>query len=521
MYARFIAGMPAFLSQRITSESARATVRARLAARESNFLRLFDETVASRPESPYNFLMREAGVEPGDVRRLVGEDGLDAALGKLFDAGVSVTFDEFKGRKPIVRGARTMDTTAESFDNRLATRQMESLSSGTSGVPTTVRSNLAHVSSLLPMYLLSQEAAGLAGAPMILYRPGLPCTVAINTALRQIVIGNPVRRWFSPVRAWETNSPIRFRVAGALTPGLVRALRKPFPRKEFVPFREAAVVARAAGHLAASERRCHVRCTVSAALTVSNAAVASGIDLTGVAFVGAGEPPSPAKVRGIEASGARYVTSYAMTESGQIGVACANPVDPTDVHFLRDKTAVVQRTQVVPVLETGVGVFHFTSLLPTVPKIMINVASDDFGVLEERQCGCALGELGFHQHLRQIRSVGKLTGRGITLVSSDVEHIVEDVLPARFGGTSQDYQLVEEETETGETQLHLLVSPAVQLDDEAEPARVFVEALSRGTPGAALQGAIMKSANTVRVRRVKPQLTANGKLHVFRTTVAR
>ena len=39
MYARFVAGMPAFLSQRITSESARATVSARLAARESNFLR--------------------------------------------------------------------------------------------------------------------------------------------------------------------------------------------------------------------------------------------------------------------------------------------------------------------------------------------------------------------------------------------------------------------------------------------------------------------------------------------------
>jgi hypothetical protein len=521
MYARFVAGMPAFLSQTITSESARATVSARLAARESNFLRLFDDAVASRPESPYNFLMREAGVEPGDVRRLVGDDGLDAALGKLFDAGVSVTFEEFKGRKPIVRGARTLDTTAESFDNPLVNRQMDSLSSGTTGVPTTVRSNLANVSSLLPMYLLFQEAAELAGAPMILYRPGLPCTVAINTALRQIVIGNPVRRWFSPVRAWETNSPIRFRMAGALTPRLVRMLGKPFPREEFVPFQEAAVVARAAGELAASEGRCHVRCTVSAALTVSIAAVANGIDLAGVAFVGAGEPPSPAKVRGIEASGARYVTSYAMTEAGLIGFACANAVDPTDVHFLRDRTAVVQRAHVVPVLEKEVGVFHFTSLMPTAPKIMINVASDDFGVLEERQCGCALGELGFHQHLRQIRSASKMTGRGITLVSSDVEHIVEDVLPARFGGTSQDYQLVEEETETGETELHLLVSPSVQLEDEAEPARVFVEALSRGTPGAALQGAIMKSANAVRVRRLKPQPAANGKLPVFRTTVAR
>ena len=38
-------------------------------------------------------------------RRGVRKDGVETTLGKLYDAGVYVTGDEFKGRKPIRRGA--------------------------------------------------------------------------------------------------------------------------------------------------------------------------------------------------------------------------------------------------------------------------------------------------------------------------------------------------------------------------------------------------------------------------------
>ena len=365
-----------------------------------------------------------------------------------------------------------------------------------------------------------QEAAGLADAPMILYRPGLPCTVAINTALRQIVIGNPVRRWFSPVRARETNSPIRFRMAGALTPSLVRMLANRFPGRSSCLSRKP-LWSRVQRAPLPRVKAGPCRCTVSAALTVSNAAVANGIDLTGVAFVGAGEPPSGEgawnrgerrAVRDILRDGRGGTDWICMRERGR----------SHGLHFLRDKTAVVQRAQVVPVLEKEVGVFHFTSLLPTAPKIMINVASDDFGVLEERQCGCALGELGFHQHLRQIRSRQQDDGPGdharFVRRRAHCRRLASVAVRRDIAGLSVGGR---KEHGTGETELHLLVSPSVQLDDEAEPARVFVEALSRGTPGAALQGAIIKSANAVRVRRLKPQLTANGKLPVFRTTVAR
>ena len=46
-----------------------------------------------------------AGFELADIRRLVEDLGLEEALERLYDAGVYVTQDEFKGRQPIRRGA--------------------------------------------------------------------------------------------------------------------------------------------------------------------------------------------------------------------------------------------------------------------------------------------------------------------------------------------------------------------------------------------------------------------------------
>ena len=522
MYSRFITGMPAFLKQRITPDSARATIKVRLQSREKNFLDILERAVFSRSESPYVFLFKDAGCEPGDIRRMVSDNGVDAALAELYTAGVRVSFDELKGRAPLVRGGRTYEGDEEAFDNPLINVAYETQSSGSTGKATNIKANLSHVSSQTAMMLIAQEANGTIDAPVILYRPGMPCNTGTSNILRHITVGNPVRRWFSPVGIDDARPPLRFRVAETITPRLVRICGHPYPEMEVVPFTNAIVVARAAAALVRDEGRCLVRCPVSAALTVSIAAVENGVDLTGVAFAGGGEPPSPGKIRGINASGARYVTSYAMTEAGTLGVACANGVDPTDVHLMRDKAAMLQRVVTPPSSAEPVGMFFLTALLRTGPKILINAATDDFGILEERQCGCPIGELGLHQHLRGIRSVGKLTGRGITLVASDLTHIIEDILPGEFGGTAQDYQLVEEEDEqTGATHLHLLVSPSIQLHDESAPGRTLLEALTRGSPGASLQSAMLRSAGAVRVRRQQPRANSRGKLPAFRTLAAR
>ncbi len=516
MYGRFVAGFPRFIRQTLNEESARAILSERLRNREANFLRLVRATVFDYPPSPYLQLMKDAGCALGDLETLVSQDGLDAALGKLEISGVRVTFEEMKGRTPLVRGGKTIEIDDYSFDNPLNFQSVTSQTTGSTGKPTRANLELGHITALAPARMLSQVANDVFGRPTIVYRAGLPSAAAISNILTAIMVGNPVRHWFSPVSASDIDAPVRFRIANGLMPILTRASGRPFPRMEVVPIRDAVVVARAARMLVDQEGSCVVRCAVSTSLAVALAAIAAGIDLTGVAFMGAAEPPSDAKVKGIRESGARYVTNYAMNEAGMIGAGCPNGLDQTDVHFMRDSLAVVPASRLIDGGgDASIG-FAFTSLLPTAPKILINVDSDDHGVLEERRCGCLFDELGFSQHIRQVRSTSKLTGRGVTLVATDIVRVIEEVLPLRFGGTPQDYQLVEEEDSNGRTMLTLLVSPSISISDERAPAIALYDALAAGRPGASFSGAILKGGEAVRVRREKPVPNARGKQPAFR-----
>jgi hypothetical protein len=209
-----------------------------------------------------------------------------------------------------------------------------------------------------------------------------------------------------------------------------------------------------------------------------------------------------------------------MNEAGMIGAGCPHGLDQTDVHFMRDSLAVVAASRDIEGADAAATGFAFTSLLATAPKILINVDSDDHGILEERRCGCLFDELGFTQHIRQIRSTAKLTGRGVTLVATDIVRVIEEVLPSRFGGTPQDYQLVEEEDANGRTMLTLLVSPTINISDERAPAVALYDALQAGRPGASFSGAILKGGEAVRVRREKPMPNARGKQPAFRIAKA-
>ena len=147
----------------------------------------------------------------------------------------------------------------------------------------------------------------------------------------------------------------------------------------------------------------------------------------------------------MEATGSRAVCHYAMAEAGRVGWACANPTALDDVHLSRDKLAMIQRERPVASGDATVNAILLTSLVPTSSKIMINVETGDYAVSEQRQCGCPFGELGLDVHLHRIRSYDKLTTEGNNFLGSDLYTLVDEVLPARFGGAPTDYQLVEEE----------------------------------------------------------------------------
>src|SRR5947207_15038426 len=75
-----------------------------LAHREDNFLAQARSMIYAQPGMPYERLLRSAGCEYGDLASMVQRNGLEATLSQLFQRGVYLTVDEFKGRTAIIRG---------------------------------------------------------------------------------------------------------------------------------------------------------------------------------------------------------------------------------------------------------------------------------------------------------------------------------------------------------------------------------------------------------------------------------
>jgi hypothetical protein len=91
------------------------------------------------------------------------------------------------------------------------------------------------------------------------------------------------------------------------------------------------------------------------------------------------------------------------------------------------------------------------------------------------------------------------------------------VLPARFGGSPLDYQLLEEEDEQGFTRLSLLVNPKIEIEDEQEVVNAVLDALRQGSVAAGMTRAIWSQAKALRVKRMAPIWTDRGKLMPLRT----
>jgi hypothetical protein len=521
MYARFTRGLAGFLRRRISVEEARAMLRERLARREDSFLRLVERGIYGYPRSPYLPLLEVAGCQFGDLRNMVRADGLDATLQKLREAGVYVTFEEFKGREPIVRGGRTIPVQARDFDNPYLSTSYYARSGGTTGAGTRVPIDLDHIVENSSQDLLTYAAHGLLGVPTATTYGAFPD--GFGTLLIRIPSGQIPRRWFSPIAGRDFHVPLRQRAATEYVLLLARLMGTRLPRPELVRFDQAAVVARWVAATLKTEGRCLVRGHVSTAVRVVVAAESEGLDMTGAVFMGGGEPPTPAKVREITRRHARWIPNYVFTEAGRVGTGCARPLDPTDVHFMRDTLALIQHPRQAPGTDIMVDAFHFTTLSPKAPKLLLNVESDDYGVLERRSCGCPFDELGLTDHIRQIYSFRKLTGEGVTLIGSEMTRILEEVLPARLGGSPLDYQLLEEEDERGLTKLSLVISPRIAIADERSVIEIVQRALAEGGMAADSAQAVWREAQTLRVKRMEPIGTARGKLmplHLLRNAAA-
>jgi hypothetical protein len=511
MYGRFACGLRNFLRHTINLEEARFIVQQRLMEREINFLRLITKGIYGYPRSPYLPLLKLAQVELGDIKTMVRDKGLENTLLALRGAGVYVSFEEFKGREPIVRDGKVIPVQIHDFDNPHLKQHYYRESGGTTGAGTRIPTDLDHLAAQAPDMMLAYEAHGLLGVPEVNWCSILPGP-GVDAILRRACFGQVVQKWYSPIGIGGTRPALKYWLATYTAIVLGRLLGRPLPWPETARLDQAAVVARRMAETLGKYGECLLLTLVSWAVRVCLAAREEGLDLKGAVFWGGGEPPTPAKVRTITERGASWIAGYWFMEVGAVGLGCAQPADVNDNHLLNDSVAIVQYPRRINDSEITVDAFNFTTLLPTAPKILLNVESDDYGIIEKRSCGCMLESYGFTEHVRHIRSFSKLSGEGVSLVGSEMVQILEEVLPARFGGSPLDYQLQEEEDDQGFTRLSLLVSPKVDIPDEGKVVQTILETLGRSSVAADMARSIWSQAEILRVKRKEPVWTQRGKL---------
>jgi hypothetical protein len=512
MYGRLVRKVPQYLARRVTLEEGRALLASNLANRERNFLQLAQRSIYGQPSSPYLAKLREAGCELGDLRRMVEESGIEETLLELYNAGVRIGFEEFKGRAPTRLAGQEVLLRADQFNNPYVAKHLETSSSGSTGVPARNPKDLDHLMAREPVTLAIDEAQGFHGLPTARVTGIMPFGSGPLGLIRSGRYGHSIDRWFVP--EIPRRPELRYRWAHRYLMAMAQLYRVPVPQPEPLPLEDSVVVAEWAAATLEEKGPCLIHATVSMALRIAIAAQEAGIDLTSVTFRTGAEPMTEAKMAIITATGAGAFTNFSMSDVGKIGFACMRPHGVNDQHLMIDHLGVIQAPRTIG--GTEIHPLVITTLLPSAPRIFFNVEIDDFGILERRACGCPLEKLGLHTHVRDIRSFGKLTAEGVTLVGSEMERILESELPSRFGGTPLDYQLVEEEDENGFTRLYIVVSPAIPLVDEQAVVDTVLAELERSSLSGDLASRQWHQADVVKVRREQPALSGRGKMLLLR-----
>ena len=514
--ARFLWSLPGFLRHPVTLDDARAALRRRLERREVDFLALARCAIYGRAASPYLGLLRLAGCQYGDLERLVLQEGVEGALHTLFRRGVYLTVDELKGRRPAVRGSTTVPIDPERLRGQGSAPYLLTRSSGSRGAGTTVGLDLRAIrAEAVNRALVLLEARG--GGRWLHAHWGVPGGAALGLLLQLSLVGATPVRWFSQVDLGAPALHPRYRWSARVLRWGASMAGVRLPKERHVTLQDPLPIAGWMAQVLAARGTPHLYTYVSAAAHLCQAASRAGLELRGARFTLWGEPATEARLASIRRTGAEATPSYGSAESGLIAEACLAPKTSDDLHLLHDRHALIQpgsdghQSGVLP------GTLFISSLLPTARMVLLNASLGDQAVMERRACGCPLERLGWSAHLHTIRSFEKLTAGGMALLVADVIRVLEEVLPARFGGGPTDYQLVESEGEQGEPRLRLVAHPALGPLEPREVADAFLRAIGTGSAAARVVEMQWRQAGLLEVERRPPHVTGPGKiLHVHR-----
>lgn len=477
-------------------EEARTLMRDRIEQRTESFLSLCRTAIYSSPNTPYRWLLEGAGYTWERLAASVRGRGLERALAQLAADGVYLDINEFKGKKAVVRGGRTLRFSAADVD-LAQPGALTVQSSGSRGRPLSSLFGIEALRLQASFLPLVADALQVRHRPVVLY---LPPSTGLVHLITFTLAGFPPAAWFSqlPVEPMWRPGPDR----RLLMPRLAAALRSTrLPARRFADVRHPAPLA------AWLRRHCSRGAMVvtfpASALRLLRAAGEDGIPLPPLTFALGGEPITERKRTLLEDAGHRVFPFYGAVETGRIALGCPRPSASDDMHVLLDRIAVISGDWPVSAGGSRRDVLLVTSLSPSAHKLLLNVETGDTGVMEERACGCPWDALGLLLHLHSVRSFEKLTLEGMTFMVETIGDLVEAILPERFGGSAADYQFFEEEGPDGLTRLVLLVDPAISAD-ESLLHQVTLDAI-RAHPGVDGMVELLDRASAITIRRESPR----------------
>jgi phenylacetate-coenzyme A ligase PaaK-like adenylate-forming protein len=504
-YARFAWGLREAARYPLANDH-EAVLRDQLLHRETRFLDQLKRVVAARPEHPVTQLLLEARCEPGDIANLVTRYGLESALETLRQAGVGVSVEEFKGRKPLVRGGRHIPASAADFINPFVRSAWDTRTSGSTGRPTSVPASLDHMAASEYFRALAFQQFGALTRRVRVVSSSLPNLGEFTRPIWTRITGTKIHHWYAiqgaGPRAWH------YRLATTALRAELRGMGLTVPPFTWLPRNDFSPVARAIAESCGGGAPDLVMGITSLSVRVAAAAAECGLDISGTRFWTMGEGLSAAKAEVFHRAGAEVYAGYSARELGALGNSCPHYEGQNTVHHYSGSTALIAHRHSTPSGE--VNSLSFTTLLSSAPFFVINLEMGDHGTIGPAKCGCRFSQLGFDTMISDIYSYTKLTAHGASLLGSDIVRILEEVLPARFGGSAADYQLVEQEQKS-QTRLVLRVNPRIGPVSTEEIHRCFLAEVGQLFAGAFFVG-MWNHADAFSVKVEEPVAGQTGKV---------
>jgi hypothetical protein len=510
------AALPRFFRERVTIQRAEEEIKRLLDTRVERFLQLIRSLVYERSNSPYLPLLKHAGCEFADVESGVTRHGLEQTLAKLAAEGVYVTSDEFKGKTEIVRGGLSFRVSPKDFECRDSRPGYSTQSSGTRNLPVKTFTSLESRELFAQAIAVFYAAHDLFSGVHAVYEPVL--AGRIFRVLIRGKLGVPVDRWFAlnvgahaAVEDWfhYFNAYVIARIGSWSGCSVARPVYlDPGDLEPIIQW------------IAKNRRQrktCCLATVISNATRIARKALRAGVSLEHVTFEASGEPFTQAKKRIIEEAGAHVALVYGPGGGSGAVLGCGNPCFIDEMHVPQTMFTLVEHPKP---LDDGVPLIHplmLTTTHPTAPRFLLNVENGDYATMITRDCGCPLQRVGFTQHIHTVRSFEKMTSEGMNYSASDLFDLLENTIPAEFGGGPGDYQLVEEEDERGQTRLTLVVHPDVgELDNHRLLYRLQA-GLAQGSRNHRFISKVWHDAGAFRIRRGLPHASSSGKtlpLHI-------